>query len=405
MVTAPVGKPKRLKGCQDSPWVKPKSPCHPQYTLTEFLATVLNVTLRHDSGNRSKICFGILTSQVANPNEIFAIENVNSYSFRQVISSQFRYCVINRNHGYDTGLQFWAWVTPYKPQAWACILVAQFVSLITITLQDGPDKNIISHLFYNLLTVLAIHVRQNTGSQTVLKWILHLVMILILGVYETYFTSQVIVPPVRDNTLSFVTLLKTGYKVGHSANSEGFLLRYELDFKRLGISEWIKEEKHSVRLENREEFSKLKHNETLKLMVSDVVIAADRKLESATEEYRNVVRNSCRLASDKFSSTETYDYVHVIMRREAFAALRVTAEFGFFEGFWRTIHLNLKLRKMKRSTMKEQRRGKYFVDASETLKWADIIRLDDLHSLFLIFGALLSFSLLAFIAERVQYFF
>ncbi|OXA64996.1 hypothetical protein Fcan01_00149 [Folsomia candida] len=393
MLTPPVEKPKRLKGCERSPWFAPKRPCHPQYTLTDFLSTSLNVSFRHHAGPRGNVCYGILTGHILASNTSIVPVEVQSYNFKQVVSSQFRYCVGFKANGEGT-LQFWAWITPYTPPVWGAILVAMVISVITITLQDKGA------LSTNTFIVIAIHLRQNYGTQTTLKWTLHFVMTLTLAVYETYFTSQVIVPPARDNSLGFATLVKSGYRITIPRNFTSFMAQFQHDLKRLGIQ--ILEEKHTIRLNPGQTFQKLQYNESLKLMRAEVVLAADRRMRATLEENRNVNRKSCRFARDKFSNQETYDFVHVMMRREALRAFRITAESGFFEGFWRTIRQDLILRRKRRMTRKMMREGGHFLDISETIKWVDIIRLNNLESLFVIYGALLGVALLLFMAERLN---
>lgn len=264
------------------------------------------------------------------------------------------------------------------------------ISVITITLQDKET------LTNNLFIVIAIHLRQNYGTQTTLKWTLHFIMILTLAVYETYFTSQVVVPPVRDNSLGFVTLLKSGYKVAIPPNTTGYMLRFEDDFKRLGI-QTLKSKKYTFKLKTGQALNELLYNKSLKLMGAEVVLPTDRRMRTTFEEFRNADRNSCRFARDTFSNQETYDLVHIMMRGKALKVLRVTAESGFFEGFWRNIRQHLSLFRIKRTTRRMLREGGHFVDSSET-----IIRLSNLESLFAIFGLLLGVSLLVFIAERLR---
>ncbi|OXA48949.1 Glutathione S-transferase 1 [Folsomia candida] len=215
--TAPAPRTNRISGCQYPIWRNPKNPCHPYLMVQEVLTSNLNVTFRNIRSFSDHQC-GLLHLNRILMNGTVKWNATGSLKFRQAIVSRFKYCKFGRSSKPGT-IQFWAWVTPYKWHVWVVLLLFMVACTMAITASDYNMEvfeflgNLKMSLINNLFIMIGIHLRQAIGTQSWLKWVIHLTMILTLAVYETYFTSMVVVPSKVEDNPGFASLLKNGYKM------------------------------------------------------------------------------------------------------------------------------------------------------------------------------------------------
>lgn len=176
--------------------------------------------------------------------------------------------------------------------------------------------------------MIGINFRQASGTQSQLKLVIHLTMILTLAVYETYFTSMVIVPSKVEDNPGFVSLLKSGYKiVFHRALGNGsgdvaksrnkFLNIYWYDFDKLGISGWIQNKRYLYNVGNLKDKMQVMRNRSLKVMTDTAYHSGNQELESTKLELDNAHGNmTCKLVPEIFLRTHSYDLVNVSVRVE-----------------------------------------------------------------------------------------
>lgn len=270
--TAPAPRTNRISGCQYPIWRNPKNPCHPYLMVQEVLTSNLNVTFRNIRSFSDHQC-GLLHLNRILMNGTVKWNATGSLKFRQAIVSRFKYCKFGRSSKPGT-IQFWAWVTPYKWHVWVVLLLFMVACTMAITASDYNMEvfeflgNLKMSLINNLFIMIGIHLRQAIGTQSWLKWVIHLTMILTLAVYETYFTSMVVVPSKVEDNPGFASLLKNGYKMVYyralanvSARVKNyhhqFLNLYAYDFEKLGISGWIKNRKYFYSVRKQKKLTKV----------------------------------------------------------------------------------------------------------------------------------------------------
>ncbi|OXA49646.1 hypothetical protein Fcan01_15589 [Folsomia candida] len=269
-----------------------------------------------------------------------------SLRLRFAITAQFRYCEVGGDVNTET-LRFWAWVTPLKFSVWMTLLFILMASSFGIgATENGVNQSVMFFLgpakvLSNLFTVVAIYFRQTCGEATKLKWVIHMGMIVILSVYETYFTSMVVVPLRVERNPSFVSLLKTGYKIAFSRMStnssvdisqDAYLDRFNHDFEKLGIAGWIRNATYFHENRNGAHPDEFLSNRTLKVMTDMVVEPIDKKRALVLQEKDNSATNiKCRFAPEIFLEKHSYELAYVSVRVEVLYLLEAIREFGFLE--------------------------------------------------------------------------
>lgn len=272
-------------------------------------------------------------------------------------------------------------------------------------------SNLKMSLITNLFIMIGIILRQVSGTQSGLKWVIHLTMILTLAVYETYFTSMVVVPVKIENNPGFVSLLKSGYKiafyraVGNGSisitNSHNkFLNIYAYDFKKLGILGWMQNKNHLYHVPNQKEKKDVMYNRSLKVMTDASHHSDNQELSSSILDMENSYGNmTCKFVPETFLRTHSYDLAHISVRVEVINFLGGIRDGGIYN-FWVRTWSNLFVRRNKRVTRRMLRRRRIFVDETEILKWEDLIQLNNLGSLFLICGSCLGIGVVVFVGEK-----
>ncbi|OXA48954.1 hypothetical protein Fcan01_16457 [Folsomia candida] len=275
---------------------------------------------------------------------------------------------------------------------------------------DFPRNSKMS-VIANLFIMIGIILRQASGTKSGLKWVIHLTMILTLAVYETYFTSMVVVPIKIEDNPGFVSLLKSGYRIGSyrevgngsigiNNSHNKFLNIYAYDFKKLGIIGWINNRKYFYHVRNLNEKKEAMYNQSLKVMMDASHHSDNREWVNSILEMDNSHGNmTCKLVPEIFLRTHSYDLIHISVRVEVLALLGSIRE-GGLTNFWMRTWSNLLIRKNERITRMVLRRRRIFVDETEILRWADLIRLNNFGSLFLICGGCLGIAVAVFIGEK-----
>ncbi|OXA44379.1 hypothetical protein Fcan01_21024 [Folsomia candida] len=398
--------------CPSSSWLIPKHPCTPERRIPNFITSILNVSLQ-DAPKQFNFSCGIISLGIM-PTPGLANSTIASLRFKYPITVNFKYCEPNGPPGRGS-LQFWAWVTPFKAKLWAALLLTMLLTGATITLVEtkitSQQVTLYPKTFFaNLFAVAAIHMRQVFGVNTSLKWTIHMIMIVTLAVYETYFTSTVVVPIKVENNFGFATLLKMGYKIAFQRMSlnrsqdisrDPYLNRYEYDFERLGISGWVKDDKYLYELQNRTQlFGDLLYK--WKIMADITVISVNKERSKAQLRKENAGGEvQCRFAPETFLQTNTYEVAFVNVRVEILSLLGAAREFGFYN-FWTKYEIDWEVYKLRNETRSILKERKVFVDSTEMLRFDDLIRVNNLFSLFLIFTAGLTMALVIFIGESLH---
>ncbi|OXA49157.1 hypothetical protein Fcan01_15590 [Folsomia candida] len=365
--------------------------------MPDLLASRLNISFKRFPKLFNTTCGGVTLAILHWGQQLTQLA---SLKLRFAIAARFRYCEFG-GHSNTENLSFWAWVTPFKLSVWITLLVVMIASAFGISATGNGVNEIKIFLFRptkflsNLFTVIAIYFRQTSGRDTKLKWVIHFGMIVVLSVYETYFTSMVVVPVKVERNPGFVSLLKMGYRIAFhrfSTNSSSdisqdfYLNRFNYDFEKLGVAGWIRNEKYFYDNRNQTDADKLISNNTLKVMV-DISVQPDFKKRTLTqqEKYNAAENMKCRFAPEIFLKTNSYEMALVNLRVEILSLLGSIREFGFLE-FWNRNFHNLQIYRAKKETRGLLLKRKVFVDHTEVLRWEDLIRIYNLLSLLIIFG-------------------
>ncbi|OXA48125.1 hypothetical protein Fcan01_17045 [Folsomia candida] len=398
---------KRISTCEASPWVTPSNPCPYYRMIPEFLSSKLNLSFNDYQGFLNLTC-GVLHLAVI---DIQKRHLLTSLRLKFQITTKLKYCEFGGSLK-TRSLRLWAWVTPFKLSVWITLLLIMMASAIAIgAIENGIHKSTFSLLttkfMSNLFIVVAVCFRQICGTNTKLKWVLHISMIASLAVYESYFTSTIVVPSKVERNPSFVSLLKMGYKIGFKRAStnnstdisgDAYLNRYDHVFEKLGIAGWIRNKKffYGTKRLTRTQIK----NRTLKIMMAFPTQQEDKKIARAEQEVGNArSKIQCRFTPEIFYKTENYEMAFLSVRVEVLSLLGAIREFGFFE-FWKNNVGNVFIYNSKKMTRRLLREQKVFADHTESLRYEDLIRIDNLLSLFIIFGLCISFGLATFLFEK-----
>lgn len=245
-------------------------------------------------------------------------------------------------------------------------------------------------LFFSLVA-LFVGGDTNIYRRSILSSLIILTGFIVSTYYETYFTSQVIVPPERKIFYNFKELIDNGYK--HLQQKDNVLVEYVAEiFRQNGLSRkqntsvyvfnWEKEYSARELIEQRvthsENAYRLIGNVTLKLVIGINKEFIASSLKTVTDMHPNV---KCHAATQVAASYKYFWEFIWGYREEYHEFFSTLSEKGFFN-FWNALHQHI--------TPERHLASIALYEESKALRISLNMKI---HTIFIIYGY---FNLLAF---------